>query len=218
MRNLSALEGATVVHDPFDYAVTGGVVTPELSPSISNDFPYIGEPGSYPISRLTYGPSFAALLDELRSPAFTAAVGRMLGCSLEGMPQLITVRGRCGPRDGSVHTDAAWKEVTVLLYLNRDWGGDGGRLRLLKSSNLEDVAVEVPPAWGTLIAFRRSDRSFHGHRPFTGERRLVQVNWLNDASMVEREERRHRLSAGLKGLVRRFWPHASDTARAGGDY
>jgi len=32
--------------------------------------------------------------------------------------------------------------------------------------DLEDIAAEVPPTDGTLVAFKRSDYSWHGHKPF----------------------------------------------------
>jgi SM-20-related protein len=52
---------------------------------------------------------------------------------------------RCGTRDGNIHTDAANKIITVLIYMNPTWEQSGGRLRLLRSpDDIEDVLVEVP--------------------------------------------------------------------------
>ena len=31
-----------------------------------------------------------------------------------------------------------------------------------------DGSHKVPPEWGTLLAFRRAENSFHGHKPFVG--------------------------------------------------
>src|SRR3989304_5300202 len=56
------------------------------------------------------------------------------------------------------------------------------------------------PDEGTLLAFRRSDNSFHGHKSFVGERRVIQFNWVTDAGVVARERLRHRVSAWFKGL------------------
>ena len=205
MLNLPAISGATVAREPFDYFIADGVVSTDAAAAMSVDFPSITGTGSFPISQLQYGAVFQALVEELRSAAFARVIGDLLGCNLENLPQLITARGRSGPRDGFVHTDSTWKIVTALLYLNTDWSDDGGRLRLLRSTDIEDVAAEVPPRWGTLVAFRRSDNSFHGHLPFHGERRLVQVNWVPDAIYVRREERRHRRSAALKAVVRTLY-------------
>ena len=40
------------------------------------------------------------------------------------------------------------------------------------------MIMEVPPTEGTLLAFRRADNSWHGHKPFAGERRVIQFNWV----------------------------------------
>ena len=71
---------------------------------------------------------------------------------------------------------------------------------MLRREALEDPAAEVSPAEGNVFAFLRSDHSWHGHTPFVGERRVVQVAWLRDASELERKRRRGRLAWWLKGL------------------
>ena len=45
------------------------------------------------------------------------------------------------------------------------------------ATDLEDYAAEVVPAGGALLAFRRTDHSFHGHKPFVGERRILQLSY-----------------------------------------
>ena len=49
-----------------------------------------------------------------------------------------------------------------------------------------DVAAEVPPVSGTVLIFRRSDRSFHGHKPYAGERKVVQMNWVTERKFADR--------------------------------
>ena len=112
------------------------------------------------------------------------------------------MRGRVGAHDGGVHTDANWKIVSVLLYLNQQWASraDGYASCATRTFN---TAVEVVPKWGTLLAFRRSDNSWHGHLPAEGERRVVQINWVTSQEMADKELRRHRRSAWLKRLLRR---------------
>ena len=111
-----------------------------------------------------------------------------------------TVRGRCQQKDGRIHTDSKSKIITVLIYLNPQWENAAGRLRLLRGpDDIEDYAAEVPPDEGTLLAFRRSENSFHGHKTFVGERRVIQFNWVTDRGTVWRESLRHRLSAWIKG-------------------
>jgi hypothetical protein len=71
---------------------------------------------------------------------------------------------------------------------------------LRSKDNIEDVIAEVPPTEGTLIAFRRSDHSFHGHKPYEGIRRVVMLNWMVDARAAQRERLRHGVSALIKGF------------------
>lgn len=203
MLDLDAFRRAPLLRDPFDCVVVPGFVAEHARAALRSDFPRIARPGSFPVTAIRYGPAFGALLDELRGDEFRAAVSDKLGIDLEGRPLLVTVRGWCGRRDGAVHTDAVWKIVSALLYLNEGWESGGGRLRLLRSRDLDDVALEIPPEWGRLFVFRRSDRSLHGHRPFEGERRAVQLTWATTQAMVGREEARHRRSAFLKRIFRR---------------
>jgi Rps23 Pro-64 3,4-dihydroxylase Tpa1-like proline 4-hydroxylase len=117
---------------------------------------------------------------------------------------MFTVRSRCWERDGFIHTDSASKLITVLIYMNPNWEGVGGRLRLLRSgTDLDDFVVEVPPEAGTLICFRRSDNSWHGHKPFIGPRRAIQMNWVISHNVVHYETTRHRISAVVKRILRR---------------
>jgi SM-20-related protein len=50
------------------------------------------------------------------------------------------------------------------------------------------------------LIFRRCDHSFHGHLPFEGERKVIQMNWVTEQRFVDREAKRHRWSALMKGL------------------
>ena len=95
---------------------------------------------------------------------------------------MYTVRGFVREKDGSIHTDSTTKIITVLLYMNERWQEDAGRLRLLRGpDDLEDYVAEVPPYGGTLLVFRRADNSWHGHKPISGPRRAVQLNWVTIA-------------------------------------
>jgi len=143
--------------------------------------------GSFPLDSVKFGPGFQAMVNALESEEFRKAFEEKFGVDLTGRPSTITVRGRCGAHDGKIHNDSTSKIITVLLYVNPDWDDASGRLRLLRSrDDIDDVAVEVPPSDGTLVAFLRSDRSWHGHLPFEGERRVIQFNWVNDSSNQRR--------------------------------
>jgi len=42
--------------------------------------------------------------------------------------------------------------------------------------------------------------AWHGFEPVDGLRRVIQVNWVTDQSVVRREQARHRMSAFFKRL------------------
>lgn len=198
---VETLFSTPLVTDPFEYLIVREFLPAELRPALEKEFPKIDKPGVFPVQSLRYGPLFAFLLEELQAPSLRNAVARKFSVPLEGKPVLLTVRGRCGRRDGQVHTDSETKIMTALLYLNSRWEAEGGRLRLLRSRDIEDVAVELAPDWGTLLLFRRSDRSFHGHRLYEGERRVLMLNWLSSQKVLDEELRRHGRSSWIKGLI-----------------
>jgi len=200
--DLAAFQATPLVREPFDYLVVPQFIRPAALAAIHRDYPRVDSPGSFPVAQLAYGPAFHRLLEGLEGPAMHAAFAAKFGIDLDGRPTTITVRGRSGTKDGNIHTDAVTKLITVLIYMNPQWEDSGGRLRLLRSpDDIEDVIVEVPPIEGTLLAFRRSDNSYHGHKPFIGPRRVIQLNWVTDARTAWREMLRHRFSAWIKGLL-----------------
>jgi hypothetical protein len=171
----------------------------EARAAIDKDYPEVGRAGSFPLREVTYGPGFAKLIEEMRSEEFRKAFEEKFNLDLTNRPDMITVRGRCSDKDGKIHTDSETKIITILIYMNSAWESPGGQLRLLRSgTNLEDVILEVPPTEGTLLAFRRSNNSWHGHKPFTGPRRVIQFNWVTSEAVVRREQSRHRFSAWMK--------------------
>lgn len=198
-----ALANTPRERDPYDYVIVPGFVRAEALPGIHETYPEIDKPGSFPYHTLEYGPAFSSLLDELQGPAMRAAIEKVFDVDLTGRPTTVTVRGRCQLKDGRIHQDSTEKIITVLVYMNPAWEETGGRLRVLRSdSDLEDYAAEVPPAEGTLLAFRRSDTSHHGHKPFEGQRRVLQLNWVTSDKFAKRERRRHAISAFFKRLRR----------------
>jgi hypothetical protein len=203
--DFTAFRATPLTREPFPFLVIPEFIKPRARAAINADYPRIDSPGSFPVAGLTYGPGFQRLLDELRGPEFQAACEEKFGIDLAGRSTLITVRGRCGTRDGNIHTDAVSKIITVLLYMNPTWEQAGGRLRLLRSPHdIEDVLVEVPPTEGTLVAFRRTDNSYHGHKQFIGPRRVVQFNWVTHQGFERREIFRHRVSAWVKRTLALF--------------
>lgn len=204
--DLAALRATPLRREPFQYLIVPGFLKAEARPALNADFPRIDKAGSFPYHGLHYGPAFQSLIDELNGAAMRSAFEEKFGIDLKGRPTMITVRGRCWEKDGHIHTDTASKLITILLYLNPTWEQSGGRLRLLRSAtDIDDVIVEVPPLEGTLLAFRRSDNSFHGHKPFVGERRVIQFNWVTSQRVLRREVLRHRFSALTKMFLPSGW-------------
>ena len=201
--NLDVLRTIPVMHEPFDYVVAPDIVVGSVLDAIDADFPKIESPGSFPLDALEFGPGMSDLNKELQSPKMTETISKIFNIDLRDRPTMLTARGWCRAGDGQIHCDSKEKIITVLIYLNHDWQSEGGRLRLLRSeNNLEDFAVEVPPSAGTMLAFRCTDHSWHGHKPYEGQRRALQLNWVTDERYVVRERRRHKLSAGVKRTKR----------------
>ena len=201
MLDLARLRRTPLNRDPFDFVVVEGFVDAAELPTVLADFPAIARPGSFPADRLGGGPAFARLLRALEDAPLRRAIEEKFAIDLEGRPTMVTVRGQGDARDGRIHTDSASKIITLLLYMNPVWELPEGRLRLLRGADdLEDFVLEVAPVAGTMLAFRRSAASFHGHRPHQGDRRVVQLNWVTDAAVVRREAARHRWSARWKAL------------------
>jgi Rps23 Pro-64 3,4-dihydroxylase Tpa1-like proline 4-hydroxylase len=177
--NLGAFENTPLEHDPFDFVVAKGVMDSELLAAVNRDYPEIDLPANFKPEDLSYGPSFKQLLDEIDSAEFKAAIEHKFGVSLDGAEKTITVRKYSEMSDGNIHTDHWSKIITVLIYFNPEWTQEGGKLRFLRSRHdIEDYAAEVTPVGGTMLAFRRSNKSLHGYKRFNGERRMVQVNWV----------------------------------------
>jgi hypothetical protein len=197
--DFAALERAPLETEPYEHIIVPGFVPRENLAAVVESYPQIEQPGSFPLTTLSYGGIFAELIAALDSPQFRAPLEKKFGVSLAGKPTMFTARGRCRLEDGKIHTDSKTKILTVLLYLNEDWMTDGGRLRLL--TNGEDVnaaAKEVPPDFGTLLVFRRSEKSWHGHLPYEGPRRVVQMNWVTSQRVKAWEQFRHKVSAAVK--------------------
>lgn len=199
--DLDAFRATPLKRKPYDYVVVPGFVKPAPFSDIVAHYPTIDKPGSFPPSTLDCAPRFRNFLAELEAEPFRRAVEEKFAVDLTGRPTMITVRARTRATDGTIHTDTDSKIITVLIYFNQSWDVDGGRLRILRRPDrLDDYAEEVSPYGGTLLAFRRSTRSWHGHEPFDGPRRAIQLNWVTDQTTVNRELTRHQISAFFKKL------------------
>lgn len=207
--DIDRLKATPLKREPYDYVVVPGFVPEDSLAKIGVDFPDIRQPGSFPLAELTGGPAFDALIQRLEQSDFRDAIAEKFDIDLNGRPMTCTVRGATQQKDGQIHTDSLSKLITVLIYLNPPWGAQGGRLRVLNSgTDLNDYAEEVEPSSGNMLVFRRADNSWHGHEPFQGQRRTIQINWVTSQAVADRERKRHRVSATLKRLN----PFAAKTA------
>ena len=205
MLDILAIRQAKAAHQPFSF-FQAQVLAEENLNHIQADFPAIAKPGVFPVDALQYWPGFASLLSDMQSPELAEAVGQKLGVDLKGLPMMITVRGQAQSKDGRIHTDTKDKVATCLLYLNNAWDDGGGRLRLLRNGeDLYDYITEIPPNGGAFVAFKVSHNSWHGHKPFVGERRSIMVNWLRSEGAHARQLGRHKLSARVKRLLPFFY-------------
>jgi SM-20-related protein len=203
--DLERLCSTPLTREPFEFLVVPEFIKADARAVISKDYPEVARAGSFPLGEVTYGPAFAKLIAEMRSEEFRKAFEEKFNIDLTNRPDMITVRGRCSEKDGKIHTDSETKIITILIYMNSAWESSGGQLRLLRSgNNLDDMILEVPPTEGTLLAFRRSNNSWHGHKPFAGPRRVIQFNWVTSEAVVRREQNRHRFSAWIKKLRSAF--------------
>lgn len=200
--NIAALEKAPLHTDPFEYMIVPGFLTDETLTEIENNYPDIMKGGSYPLDSVAVAQPLQAVIDAMDGPEFEAAIEKKFNVALKGQPKMYSLRGYCRRTDGKIHTDSKDKIITVLLYLNREWTEAGGKLRMLRSgTDLEDFTDEVPPDNGTLLVFKRSDKSWHGHGPFEGIRRSIQMNWMVSEGRKGFHAFRHRLSAKVKKLT-----------------
>jgi hypothetical protein len=183
--DLGKLRNAHLQTDPFPFLVVPGFLSPQALAAVNADYPAIETAANHELEGLHYGPAFARLVEELQSAEFSRALGEQFGMALEELPATISVRKYCERTDGNIHTDHRSKVVTVLVYFNPGWAHAEGQLRMLRSADdIEDYVAEVPPEGGTLLAFKRTDHSWHGHTRFVGERRMLQLNYLDQSPLA----------------------------------
>jgi hypothetical protein len=190
MINLDAIQNAELHTDPFDFMVAPGFLSPEVLARVNEDYPAIDTAANHALESLQYGAQFAALMEEMQGPDFATTLGEKFDMELASLPNTVTVRKYCERTDGNIHTDHKSKVITVLVYFNENWQHEDGQLRMLRSKgDIEDYVAQVPPLGGTLLAFRRTDHSWHGHTQFVGERRMVQLNYLDQSTLAVAAQR-----------------------------
>lgn len=200
--NLDRLRTAKLETDPFLFTVVPGFLSTDSVRRINETYPKIDRGGSFPVESLDAGMTIKEVIDELDGSDFQAAIEEKFEVDLAGRPKMYSLRGYTRSKDGQIHTDSKDKIITVLLYLNETWPHAGGRLRILRNGkDVDDFVTEVPPDNGTLLVFKRSDNSWHGHHPFEGPRRSLQMNWMTSEGSKGFHKLRHTISATFKKLT-----------------
>jgi hypothetical protein len=185
--------------------IAHGQLPDEARSDLERDFPKYTSAGFFPYDASDCGPSVNALVTQMITPAFARAIGRYLDIDNLGQyPTLVTLCRALNKRHGTIHTDSRSKVATALLYLNPQWPDTSdGCLRFLnKIDNIDDLAApELKPLYGEFAVFKRCDNSFHGHLPYEGERRVIQVAWLTSEEEKLRKTKRGKFSRAFKKLL-----------------
>ena len=194
----------TVQQQPFPFMVAHGQLPDEARADLDRDFPRYASAGFFPYDPTDCGPSVNALIENMTTPAFASAVGQRLGIDNLGQyPTLVTLCRLLNKRHGTIHTDSRSKVATALLYLNTQWPDTSdGCLRFLnRIDNIDDLAApELKPLYGEFAVFKRCENSFHGHLPYEGERRVIQVAWLTSEEEKLRKTKRGNFSRVFKKI------------------
>ena len=187
--NIDAFRNTPLIEEPFPYLVLPNFIQHAELAALLNEYPEVPGTGSYPNDTLSISPTFQALIDDMKSSEFRQAVADKLSMDLSDKPTMMTIRGHCRATDGKIHHDSDSKLV----------------LRLLKNDHdLNAIIAEVPPLAGTLIMFKVTPNSWHGHTSYEGPRRAIQMNYVVSEAIITKESRRHRISAFVKKLTALF--------------
>ena len=197
--DLAAFDATPLAAEPYDHLIVKHFVRPSALAEINRDYPVLPGPGAHPIETVSRAGGFEAFWQVVNGPVLRARIAKKFDLELNESATMATVRGECEQADGAIHTDSRTKTITVLFYFNDSWPHEGGRLRLLRSAaDLEDYAEEVVPETGTMLVFRRCDWSFHGHKPFVGPRRTMQMHYVDAKRIAKNEKKRRTLKWRIK--------------------
>jgi SM-20-related protein len=188
MIDLQRISQHQLEHEPYRWAVINGLFSTTDAAALAGTYPcdhfkrladYGGEKDyEYEARALVDMPAhtvsrpdelsaaWRALADDLRSPAYRAAMSALIGVELTDAPFEVNVFHY--PPGGSMgaHPDVRDKVVTHVLYFNESWNDDdGGCLSILRSRNEQDIVRRVSPIVGNSAVIVRSDHSWHAVSP-----------------------------------------------------
>jgi SM-20-related protein len=129
-------------------------------------------------------PAWIDFAAEIISGEYRAAVGDTIGVDLTDAIMEATF-WRYEPGCWfSGHTGKSERIVNQVFYFNTEWPEDwGGSLRILRSPDMNDTAVQIAPTLGRSAFIVRSDNSWHAISPVTiaapRSRQTVVVSFLS---------------------------------------
>jgi len=200
MINIDLVKQTPIENSPYPYFSIKQALADEKLSDFINDFPPITAGGSFNEEDLELSETYQELHKAIDSNAFREALSEKFDTDVLTAPLMITYRGYSRLKDGRVHTDSKSKLLTILIYFNEDWQANTGKLRVLNSDDMNDIAEEILPTAGCMIAFKVTDNCWHGYPPFEGTRNAIQVNFLASESANKKHKFFHKLSAKLKSL------------------
>lgn len=195
------LEATPLRTDPYNHVAVEDFVTKLAQPLLVRDYPLISGPGNVEPGAVPQGPTFDVLLQELTSERFRDAIGAKFGLDLSQTEPTIGLRSLAEATDGRIHHDHRSKLITLLLYFNESWDAPGGKLRICRSEHdIEDYTTEVEPLSGTLIAFRNTATSWHGHKQHVGVRRMLQLSFRDMSGTVGLERKISKITKPIRRM------------------
>jgi len=200
MINIDLINTTPLKMEPFPYfTIEQSMLDKELMGLVKN-FPIINSGGSFNKEDLELSEHYHSLHDSLDSEPFRQALSEKFKVNVITSPIMLTYRGFSRTKDGRVHTDSKTKLLTILIYFNDGWAIESGKLRILNSDDINDIAEEVNPTAGSMVAFKVTDNCWHGYPSFEGTRNAIQVNFLANEAASKKHKFFHKISAKLKSL------------------
>ena len=200
MINIDLINTTPLKMQPFPYfTIEQSMLDKELMGLVQN-FPIINSGGSFNKEDLELSEHYHSLHDSLDSEPFRQALSEKFKVNVITSPIMLTYRGFSRTKDGRVHTDSKTKLLTILIYFNDGWAAESGKLRILNSDDINDIAEEVNPTAGSMVAFKVTDNCWHGYPSFEGTRNAIQVNFLANEAASKKHKFFHKISAKLKSL------------------
>ena len=188
MIDLARLDPKLLSTEPYEWAFIDGLFAPQDAAALATFFPhdnfktvraYDGEKGyayetrsliamgrEVPSHNEYLSPAWRRLANDLLSPAYRAAMARLVGRELDSLLMEANVYhygpgARLGP-----HLDLKHKILTHAFYFNETWNSrDGGCLTILQSSDVFSEVTQVAPVLGNSVVVVRSAKSWHAVSP-----------------------------------------------------